>query len=183
MNQLLLFIGTGLGLLALLLWLAVSRRSERHHLGEIPRIPLEDLVPRHTLYISQVRNALSESDLVYLKRHLSGRRLRKVLKERRLVAREFLAGLLDDFRRLERLAHNITSFSPKEGYRQELERVWLGLRFRVLYILVWVRLSLGPVPIAPFEGLAGLVGSLSERLESAMNVLAEGAVARVDARV
>jgi hypothetical protein len=179
MNQLLLFIGTGLGLLALLLWLAVSRHSERHEPGVPLRIPLEDLVPRHALYISQVRNALSENDLVYLKRHISGRKLRKVRKERRVVARAFLAGLRDDFQRLERLAHIIAAFSPKVGYRQELGRVWLGLRFRVLYVLVWVRLSLGPLPDAPLEGLAGLVGSLSERLEAAMNVLAEGAVARV----
>jgi len=177
MNQTFYFVAIGLGLFALLLWLALSRHPQRREEGGAPNLPLEDLTPRHALYISHIRNAISDSDLDYLKSRVPAKTLRRVRKERRHVAREFLAGLGDDFRRLDRMARVVAALSPKVDYKQELGRVWLDLRFRALYGLVWVRLSVGPAPVAAFNGLAGLVGSLSARIETAMNALAEKSVA------
>jgi hypothetical protein len=178
MNQTLLFIAIGLGLLALLLWLALGRSRQRREAGETPGLALEDLTSHHALYISHIQNALSATDLDYLKSRVPAKTLRRVRAERRRVAREFLAGLGDDYGRLDKLARVVAALSPKVEYKQEFGRIWLGLRFRALYALVWVRLSLGPAPLAPFVHLAGLVGSLSARLEAAMNALAERSVVR-----
>lgn len=176
MNQMLLFLAIGLGLLAILIWLALSRRPQRKKEGEPPHLPLEEMAPRHALYVSHIRNALSTGDLEYLKGRVAAKTLRRVRKERRGVAKEFLAGLGDDFRRLERLSRVVAALSPRVDYKQELGRLWLGLRFRALYGLVWMRLLVGPAPLAAFNGLAGLVGSLSAELETVMNALAEKSI-------
>jgi len=183
MSELILSVAIGLALLAVLAWLSLSSRSRHLHSGETPRVPLEDLIPRHALYISHIQNALSDRDTHYLKDRVSRKRLRAVLTERRRVAREFLAGLRDDFGRLEKLARLVASFSPKVSYRQELELVWLGVRFRALCRFAELRLSFGPPPIPAFEELAGLIGSLSARLEAAITLLAESALPRVDVGV
>jgi hypothetical protein len=177
MNQTFYFVAIGLGLLALLLWLVLSRHPQRLKGSEAPHLPLEDLAPRHALYISHIRNALSASDLDYLKSRVTAKTLRRVRKERRQVARQFLAGLGDDYHQLDRMARVVAALSPKVDYKQELWRIWLGLRFRALYELVWVRLYVGPAPVAAFAGLAGLVGSLSARIEAAMTALAEKSAA------
>jgi hypothetical protein len=178
MNETLTFVAIGLGLLALLLWLPLGWSRQRREVTEAPGLKLEDLTPRHALYISHIQNALSAIDLDYLESRVSAKTLRRVRMERRRVARQFLAGLGDDYRRLDKLARVVAALSPKVEYKQEFGRLWLGLRFRALYVLVWVRLSLGPAPLAPFVHLAGIVGSLSARLEAAMNALAERSVAR-----
>jgi hypothetical protein len=177
MNQTFYFVAIGLGLLALLLWLVLSQRLQRLKGGEALLLPLEDLTPRHALYVSHIRGALAADDLDYLKSRVPAQTLRRVRKERRQVARQFLTGLLDDFHRLDRLARVVAALSPKVDYKQELWRLLLGLRFGALYGLVWVRISVGPPPVAAFAGLAGLVGSLSARIESTMTALAERSAA------
>ncbi len=179
MSQTIFFVAIGIALLALLFWLALSGRTHRGKGNTSQQLPLEDLTPRHALYISHIRNALLATDLDYLKSRVPARTLRRVRKERRQIAREFLAGLGDDFRRLDRLARIVAALSAKVDYKQELSRVWLDLRFRMLYGLVWIRLSVGPAPVAAFTNLAGLVGSLSARIEAAMNALAEKSVSPV----
>jgi len=179
MSQTIFFVAVGIALLALLFWLAFPSRAHRNRRDTPRQLPLEDLTPRHAMYISHIRNALLASDLDYLKSRVPARTLRRVRKERRQVARDFLAGLGDDFRRLDRLARVVAALSAKVNYQHELSRAWLGFRFRFLYALVWVRLSIGPAPVAAFSSLAGLVGSLSVRIETAMNALAEKSVSPV----
>ena len=90
------------------------------------------------------------------------------LRERRGVARQFLAGLRQDFSNLERLARMVAALSPVISSDQETERLVLGLQFRLLYAWVWLRLSTGLEPLQQLEQLTGLVGRLATRLEQAM---------------
>ncbi len=93
---------------------------------------------------------------------------RQALRERRAVARRFLFGLREDFSKLERLARMVAALSPVISREQETERFLLSLRFRVLFSLVWLRLSVGRVPLGQIERLTGLVGRLAVRMEQAM---------------
>ncbi len=89
-------------------------------------------------------------------------------RERRAVARQFLAGLHEDFSNLERLARMIAALSPVISGEQETERLILGLKFRLLYARVWLRLSTGREPLEQLEQLTSLVGRLATRMEQAM---------------
>ena len=93
---------------------------------------------------------------------------KRAIRERRQVARQFLSGLHEDFSKLERLARMVAALSPVVSHEQETQRFLLGLRFRLLYAAVWLRLSLGPVPLLQLGELTNLVGRLAVRMEQAM---------------
>jgi hypothetical protein len=125
-------------------------------------------LPRHYRYFPQVRQALSSSDGEYLNREAPRDVAQRVHRERRRVARQFLAGLHEDFSSLERLARMVAALSPIISSEQETERLILGLKFRLLYAWVWLRLSTGLEPLEQLEQLTRLVGRLAMRMEQAM---------------
>jgi hypothetical protein len=153
---------------SLLLWLLRPNR----HASEGARLPLDQgmdhVLPKHYHFFPQVRQALSAGDVQYLRDAAPPHIAQQALRERRAVARKFLSGLYEDFTKLERLAHMVTALSPVISREQETERLMLSLRFRVLYSLVWMRLSLGRVPLQHIELLTGLVGRLAVRMEQAI---------------
>jgi hypothetical protein len=93
---------------------------------------------------------------------------KQALRERRAVARRSLMGLHEDFSNLARLGRIIAALSPEVSHKQETERLILGLKFQILYALVWLRLSTGNLPLEQLEHLTGLVGRLATRLDTAM---------------
>jgi hypothetical protein len=131
-------------------------------------LTMERFLPRHYGYFPQVRQALSSVDKEYLDRVAPREVAQMALRERRGVARQFLAGLRQDFSNLERLARMVAALSPVISSDQETERLVLGLKFRLLYAWVWLRLSTGPVPLEQLEHLTGLVGRIATRMEQAM---------------
>ena len=157
-----------LAFVALLLWLM---RPQQHGSGSA-RLPLDQemdqVLPRHYRFFPQVRQALSVADAQYLRDAAPPHVAQQALRERRAVARRFLSGLREDFSRLERLARMVAALSPAISREQETERLLLSLRFRVLYLLVWLRLSTGQVPLRQIEHLTGLIGRLAVRMEHAM---------------
>jgi len=137
--------------------------------GRSPKdLRLENFLPRHYGYFPQVRQALSPVDKEYLDKVAPREVAQMALRERRGVARQFLAGLRQDFSNLERLARMVAALSPVISSDQETERLVLGLQFRLLYAWVWLRLSTGRVPLGQIEHLTGLVGRLATRMEQAM---------------
>jgi hypothetical protein len=123
---------------------------------------------RHYLFFPQIRQALSATDADYLRKNASANVARKALRERRAIARCFLRGLHEDFSALARLGRTIAALSPEVSRKQETERFLLSLRFKVVYALVWLRLSGGALPVHQLEVLAGLVGRLAVRVDEAM---------------
>jgi hypothetical protein len=152
----------------LLLWLL----RPRPHSAEADRPPIdramESALPKHYRFFPQIRQALSDRDAQYLREVMPPHIAQQVLRERRAVARRFLSGLHEDFSSLERLARMVASLSPVISRQQETERLLLGLRFRLLYVLVWLRLSTGSVPVQEIEHLTELIGRLALRMEQAM---------------
>jgi len=88
---------------------------------------MESFLPRHYRFFPQVRQALSASDGEYLDRLAPRDVAQTVHRERRAVARQFLAGLHEDFSSLERLARMVAALSPVISSEQEKERLILGL--------------------------------------------------------
>ena len=168
MRELIVVIPLALVLFALLVWLLLARL----HGPEADRSPLEKrakgLLPVHYHYFPQIRQALSAADEQYLRVNVSPEVAQRVRRERRAVAKQFLVGLREDFTNLERLARIVASLSPVISREQETERLLLGLKFRLLYGWVWMRLSAGDVSLPHLGHLTGLVGQLSARMEQAM---------------
>jgi hypothetical protein len=172
MTEITVILAIGITFVAVVLWLQRSGRRERLR-GPSPAevLELENVLPRHYRYFPQVRQALSASDGEYLDRAAPRDVAQTAHRERRAVARKFLAGLRQDFLNLERLARMIAALSPTISSEQETERLLLGLRFRLLYARVWLRLSTGREPLEQLEQLTGLVGRLATRIEQAMTAV------------
>lgn len=153
-------------LLGLLTW-AMRRPSRRP-----PALPasasLDELGPTHCQHFPIFRQVLTTGDREYLARHASRRLRRRVHAERRHVARQFLAGLREDFARLNHLAVIVARLSPKVEHKAEWRRFCLVVRFQLLYVFVWLDLALGGSAVREIVQLTRLIGSTSSRLEAAI---------------
>jgi hypothetical protein len=167
MSELTIVIALAISFSLILLRLLVPRRHDQKGGPEID-LSLVSTLPRHFRYLPQVRRAMSAIDAKYLNEKASPEVARKALQERRAVARHFLAGLLEDFANLERLARTVAALSPAISREQETARLILGVKFRVLYAWVWLRLSTGLAPLEQIGQLTNLVGILATRMEEAM---------------
>lgn len=158
-----------LGFAVLLAWLLRPRRHSAHEKNWLPfNGNVEDILPKHYRYFPQIRQALSAGDNQYLREVAPPRVAQQVLRERRAVARRFLRGLREDFSNLHRLARMIAAISPVVSRQQEMERLLLNLKFQMLYVFVWLRISTGAAPLAQIERLTELIGGLALRMEHAM---------------
>lgn len=176
-------------LLALLVWLlrepsATKKRGPdaRPLSAQSGQVQIEDLFPLHCRYFPQVRRTLAGDDAEFLQKRVTADVLRRWRMERRRVAAQFVAGLQQDFERLSRLARTVAALSPQVSREKEEQLLWLGVRFRVLFLLVRMRLTLGWVPLDGLTGLANLVTGMAERLEAGMAVLEESSLARLRAQ-
>ena len=160
--------------------LTLHRKSRGEVQRSLPSTFSELSAARHYVYFPHIRQALSASDREYLLRNAPTRVARRALRERRAVARRFLQGLRDDFYNLARLGRLIAALSPEVSHRQETERFFLTAKFEFLCLLVWVRLTVGMLPLHQLETLAGVVGRLAARVDEAMteiNALSAGQMA------
>ena len=179
MTTMIIFVGIALALLLALLWLMRERPQARELTGAELKSRIEELFPLHLKYFAQVRQALSPADQQYLKERASRRIQRQARAERLAVARRFLDGLRDDFFRLERLGRAVAALSPAVSRPQEAERLWLGLRFRILHRIVWLRLATGGVSLPQLTRLTELVGNLAAQIEASMAALEEVSMSRL----
>jgi len=170
MNELSIVILLAIALTGVLLWLVVPRhKSSRMAAPSFPS-NVNDALPtaKHYVYFPQIRQALSEADSNYLRETAPPQVAKQALRERRAVARRFLKGLHEDFSNLARFGRIIAALSPEVSREQETERLILSLKFQILYSLVWLRLSVGNLPLEQLEHLTGLVGRLATRMDAAM---------------
>jgi hypothetical protein len=168
MSEVMIAVTLALAFAVLLVWLLrPGLRSAKAGRLRIDQA-MESALPKHYQFFPQIRQALSAGDNEYLREVAPPHIAQQVLRERRAVARRFLGGLHEDFSSLERLARMVASLSPVVSREQETERLLLGFKFRLLYALVWLRLSTGRVPLQQIEHLTELVGRLALRMEQAM---------------
>jgi hypothetical protein len=159
-------------LVAVLLLLGASAlllrppREGRSAQGSRAAVPSE-FFPVHCRYFPQVRQSLSSDDAAYLASRASSAVCRRWKKGRRRAGRMYLAGLREDFARLNRLARLLSRSSPQVRARQEGELLWLNLRFQLLYGMVVFRILLGRPAAEELGQMASLIGGLGSRLEQA----------------
>jgi hypothetical protein len=170
MNDLSIVILLALAVSGVLLWLLLPRHKASRADASSLHSDFNEALPtaRHYAYFRQIRQALSAADTEYLVHNAPPHVAKQALRERRAVARRFLMGLHEDFSNLARLGRIIAALSPEVSHKQETERLILGLKFQILYALVWLRLSTGNLPLEQLEHLTGLVGRLATRLDTAM---------------
>jgi hypothetical protein len=173
MSLTLFFSGVAVLLLLVLLWLARETRRSGTLRAEGTKLALEELFPLHCQHFPQVLQALSSSDAEYLHFRVSCLTRRRVLAERRAVARKFLAGLREDFQRLDQLGRTIAALSPQVEYAGEAGRLRQLLRFELLYRLIQLRLAFGGISVPALRRLADLVGAHAAELGAAMAQLEE----------
>jgi len=127
---------------------------------------MEDLLALHAQHFPQLRQALTKLDDDYVRRKASGEIERHLHEERRHIVASFLAGLAEDFGRLERLMRVVREMSPGEPWIQQCQRTGSRLRFRVNYRIT--SLAIHSARLQAMNRLARLtelVGNLSEQVE------------------
>jgi hypothetical protein len=136
-------------------------------IGERLPVSPAEFFPVHCRYFPQVRHALSREDAPFLAGRCSPVVYRRWSMAVRHAGRLYLAGLHEDFARLNRLARFVSLYSPRVRGWQEMEILRLQLRFQLLYAIVWWRFALGWPAGERLEQMASLIGSLGRQLELA----------------
>ena len=170
MSDVFIVLPIAIALCGILLWVL---RPQRDRWGNVRPSPewLRDqanLPARHYQYFPQIQRALSSEDTRYLLEVAPPLVAKRALRERRAIARRFLQGLHEDFSNLARLGRVIASLSPVVNREQEMERLFLILKFQSLYVLVWLQIASGILPLQRIEALTRLVGRLATRMEEAV---------------
>lgn len=156
-----------LAVLAALVWLVSKPLPEETSLSHENKI--EDLAPLHTQHFPQLRQSLESADNRFVRQKANVALQRVWREERRQILKSFLAGLAEDFARLDRLARIVASLTPHFSRREELARIWLSLRFRLTYRVASIWISAGRLGSAwQLRYLTELVGNLSARAEAGM---------------
>jgi hypothetical protein len=155
-----------------IIWLIAGPLAMQASVSEASEPELESLFLLHCRYFAQMRQVVGQGDRQFLRERLSSIEIAKWGRERRQVLKRFLAALGEDYARLDSLSRRIAALSPHIRRRHELQRIWLGVRFRILYRIVAMRLAVeGLVPVESIAQLTGVLGALSYQLEGTMNDL------------
>lgn len=124
----------------------------------------EDFQPRHTQHFPQLRQTLDLNDTRYMRQKADPALQKRWIEERRRILSDFLAGLAQDFARLDQLGRTVASLSPELTLKDEFRRLLLDFRFRFNFRLarLWI-LAGGTLALARLRYLTDLIGELSAR--------------------
>ncbi len=177
MIQYIILFGIGaLIVLVLLFWLTRRAKSQSTAEHLLKDATSTDLLPKQFRFFPQVRRALSIEDSAYLSQRADPIARKSARRIRRGVGLEFLNGLREDYRRLDRLARALTALAPSANAHREAERVWLSIRFEVRWCFVWMSLWCGMTPVPQLQKLNDLIGTITARLESALGAWQEASL-------
>lgn len=171
-----LFLGL-IGVLLILFAWSVRKPAKRATTSSLPSLAglLETCEQRHATYFPQIRQAFAKADDEFLRQKASRKLARRVHRERRRVALDYLCALREDFEKQLRIARIIAVLSPEVVAVQELERLRLTVKFAWRYELVRMKLWAGLAVAPQLSGLANVVSGLSVRMERAIKELGERA--------
>jgi hypothetical protein len=130
---------------------------------------MEDLLALHAQHFPQLRQAPATLDADYLRRKASGEIERHLREERRRIVVSFLAGLAEDFGRLERLMRVVREMSPAEPWMSRIQPAGRRFRFRVNYRIASLQVHSARLRSTNrLARLTELVGNLSVQIEAGM---------------
>lgn len=136
---------------------------------------LHDFQGSHVIHLPQIRRALAPTDYEFVSQKIPRQTLRRMRRERRQVALDYLSALLAEFDRLLRTARVIAALSPEVAAGQELDRILLTVKFLSRYRMIRLSLWTGFAPLSQLSELTNLLSAYSVRLEEAMRELGERA--------
>ncbi|HEX4538412.1 MAG TPA: hypothetical protein VH140_15785 [Candidatus Acidoferrum sp.] len=166
------FATIGLFLLLAMAWLVFSAMRRR------PRVIRDESRERECIHISklpQIKQALADSDFIYLENQGYPALAKRIQKERRRIALNYLACLRVEFEKLLGLARIVASLSPNLVVAQEVQGLRLNLEFWYRYYLIYFRLVSGVGPLKAIGSLSNMVSALTIRMETAIGELGEQA--------
>ncbi|MHB8412874.1 MAG: hypothetical protein ACYDDI_13140 [Candidatus Acidiferrales bacterium] len=134
---------------------------------------VEEFLPANCRHFPQIRQMLETEDHQFIRRRAPRHIEVEWRGERRRILGQYLKGLGQDFVRLERLARLIATISPEIRRAQEWEWMWLGIRFRILYRSVELKIALGSFSADDIARLTDPIAGLAAELESRMSLIAE----------
>jgi hypothetical protein len=167
-----MFASIGLLLLLAMAWLIFSAMRRQ------PRVLRDESRERECIHITklpQIKQALADSDFIYLNQRGYPALAKRIGKERRRIALNYLACLRVEFEKLLRLARMVAALSPNLAVAQEVQGLRLNLVFWYRYYLIYLRLVSGVGPLKAIGSLSNMVSALTIRLETAMSELGERA--------
>lgn len=170
MSEIVLYSLLAAALLALLFWLLRNPATP----SEPMRDSLEALLPQHLQHFPALRQSLQPEDEEFLRGRIARREMERWRAERRRILRKFLAGLQQDYVHLTYLARTVARLSPQVSREYELQLLRSQLRFRLLYLLAWLRVMLGIAPVRSVTELTRFVERLSAQMDAAMATLGHG---------
>src|SRR5277367_3018335 len=148
-------------------WAALKPLPEEMHAGRGER--MEDLLAMHAQHFPQLRQALATLDDDYLRRKASGEIELHLRAERRRIVESFLAGLAEDFGRLNHLMKVVQDFSRPGPWNHQIQRAVARFQFRLNYRLASLQIhSARPSATNRLARLTELVGNLSVQIEASM---------------
>jgi len=148
-------------------YLAPRRSSERD-----ASLPIDLLLP--TAYLensSEIERLSAELEEERTQNAASGGFRRGLTPARRQMLRKLLVGLKEDFSRLDRLMCTVAALAPEVEGRQETQRLWLWLRFRLHYGLARLSLTIGRFSQPELTSICGLFDRLATRTQVALENL------------
>jgi hypothetical protein len=166
------FLSIGILLLLTIAWLALSRTRHR---PEVVRSGGRELECLHISNLPQIKQALANSDSMYLEQQGYPALAKRIRKERRRIALNYLACLRVEFEKLLRLARMVAVMSPDVAVAQEVQGLRLNLEFSYRYYLIYFRLVSGIAPLEAIGSLSNMVSALTIRMETAISELGERA--------
>jgi len=90
---------------------------------------------------------------------------------RRRMLKKLLVGLKEDFSRLDRLMCTVAALAPEVEGRQETQRLWLWIRFRLHYGLARLSLMVGRFSQPALTSICKLFNRLTIRTQVALEAL------------
>ena len=169
------FLSIGILLLLAIAWLALSGTRRRPELARNGSPERRDPEYLHISNLPQIKQALANSDFIYLKDQGYPVLANRIRKERRRIALGYLACLRVEFEELMHLARMVAVMSPNVAVAQEVQGLRLNLEFSYRYYLIYFRLISGIAPLEAIGNLSNMVSALTIRMETAMSELGERA--------
>ena len=130
---------------------------------------------RHISYLPQIKQVLAHSDFEFLSARGSQGLVKRVRRERRRIALDYLSALRTDFEKLLHFARIIAVMSLDVAVAQELQGLRLNVEFSCRYHFIYFRLLCGIAPSEAVSNLSDMVSALTVRMETAMSELGERA--------
>ena len=158
----------GVLLLLVMAWLAFSATRRR---TEVTRNGSRERECIHISNLPQIKQALADSDFIYLENQGYPALAKRIRKERRRIALNYLTCLRGEFEKLLRLARMVAALSPNLVVAQEVQGLRLNLEFWYRYYLIYFRLVSGVGPMKAIGSLSNMVSGLTIRMETAMSEL------------